>query len=194
MDVLRIFPFNIRREAQGSTQIIIRSLAICFLFLDQNVWTRNYPHQHSIWVEALCVLAPAHPRPPNPGPGFWPFREADGSLCEWGAQLQCWEHTHLEAAWVSLGASRCLLWKAVALQGWAHVLLEGSEASGPKLNRKTAAICLHCYLCFKRVTGCQCKWGSLNLLPFRLLPQSPTWQVTSFKKHCVRMFPLLLFK
>ena len=29
------------------------------------------------------------------------------------------------------------------------------EASGPTLNKKTAAICLHCYLCFKRMTGCQ---------------------------------------
>lgn len=47
--------------------------------------------------------------------------------------------------------------KAVTLPGWAHTLLEGYEASGPKLNRKTAAICLHCYLCFKYSTGCQCK-------------------------------------
>lgn len=38
------------------------------------------------------------------------------------------------------------------------------------------------------------KWGSLNLLPFRLLPQSLTWQVISLKKHCMRVFPPLLFK
>lgn len=80
------------------------------------------------------------------------------------------------------------------LPGWACAPLEGCEASEPKLNRKPAAICLHCYLCFKRVTGCQPSWGSLNLLPFRLLPQSLAWQVTSFKKHRVRMFPPLLFK
>ena len=43
------------------------------------------------------------------------------------------------------------------LPGLAYPLLEGCEASGPKLNRKTAAICLHCYLCFKRMTACQCK-------------------------------------
>lgn len=50
-----------------------------------------------------------------------------------------------------------MLWKAVPLPGWAHMLLQGYEANGPQINRKTAAVCLHCYLCFKHVTGCQCK-------------------------------------
>lgn len=122
---------------------------------------------------------------------LWVF-EADGSQWERGSQLQRWECMYRWSGRPE--ASLCLLVKAVALPGWIHALWEGYEASGPKLNRKTAAICLHCYLCFKRVTGCQCKWGSLNLLPFRLLPQSLTWQVTSFKKHCMRMFPPLVFK
>lgn len=76
-----MFPFNIRRAAPGSTRIILRSLAICFLLWAQNAGTRNYPYQHSAWVAALCVPAPLHP-----GPGFfWPFWEADGS------QRECWE-------------------------------------------------------------------------------------------------------
>lgn len=100
---------------------------------------------------------------------------------------------HFQEEWERVeGAHICSRRQSSPMLGFTP--LEGCKASGPKLNRKTATICLHCYLCFKRMTGCQYKWGSLNLLPFRLLPQSLPWQVTSFKKRPMRMFPLLLFK
>ena len=122
--------------------------------------------------------------------GFWAsVRQKDCSGSEGrgsrvGATLEKWSGRDKETAHAFSGQQS-------PSQGGPK---RGYEASGPTLNKKTAAICLHCYLCFKCMTGCRCNWGSLNLLPFRLLPQSLTWQVTSFKKHCVRMFPPLLFK
>lgn len=142
----------------------------------------EWPHQHSVCVAALCG-----PIPLSLGV-FQPL---------WGRGIVA--EVRVLAAELGLhwrggaGETRRQLYSGQQSpsQGGPR---RGYEASGPALNKKTAAICLHCYLCFKCMTGCRCKWGSLNLLPFRLLPQSLTWQVTSFKKHCVRMFPPLLFK
>lgn len=143
-----MFPFNLSRAAPGSTQIVLRNLAICFLLLAQNIGTRNYPHQHSAWVAALCTSTP------QSWPGFsgLSVKQMDdsgteGPSCSAGSLASRRRARDQERA--------ALLW--VAHAGRAHALLECYEASGPKLNRKTAAICLHCYLCFKRVTGCQCK-------------------------------------
>lgn len=147
----------------------------------------SHHHQLSVWMAALCIPAPLHPAP---GCSGLSLKQADVSGRE-GLSGSV-GRTH-QAEWERLERAHiCSRRQSSPRLGYTR--LEGCKASGPKLNRKTATICLHCYLCFKPMTGCQYKWGSLNLLLFRLLPQSLLWQVTSFKKHPMRMFPLLRFK
>lgn len=168
--------------AQGSTQIIVRSPAICFLFLDQNVWNRNHHHRYSVWVTALSayqhssILKQMDPSG-SEGPSY-----SAGSTHTWrqGGRDQEWAHV---CSWKQSLSQPALthFWKAAGPLGQSLI---GKQ-------QRFFSTAIYVSSAWQAVSV---KWGSLNLLPFRLLPQSLTWQVISLKKHCMRVFPPLLFK
>lgn len=132
-----MFPFNLRRAAPGSTQIIPRSLAIWFLLLAQNIGTRNYPHQRSAWVAAFVYQHPS-----ILAQVFWPFCEADGWQRDRGAQLQCWEPRCWGGRRETRSEPRCSGWltQAGPTRSWKATRLAGQSLIGKQQRFVSTAI------------------------------------------------------